>query len=102
MTMSSTRTRKVRRNFIAEKYAVLIEALYGGKTEQFIETQVKFEDGARAASAPRCKFWKGRSCGHPPSGLTEGAHDRRCFRPPAPRPPRAPQRFLSPDCPRKI
>jgi long-chain acyl-CoA synthetase len=40
-----TRTRKVRRNFIAEKYAVLVEALYTGKTEQFIETQVKFEDG---------------------------------------------------------
>ena len=40
-----TRTRKVRRNFIAEKYAVLIEALYTGKAEQFIETQVKFEDG---------------------------------------------------------
>jgi len=40
-----TRTRKVRRGFIASKYAVLIEALYGGKSEQFIETQVKFEDG---------------------------------------------------------
>jgi long-chain acyl-CoA synthetase len=40
-----TRTNKVRRGFIAEKYAVLIDALYGGKTEQFIETQVKFEDG---------------------------------------------------------
>jgi long-chain acyl-CoA synthetase len=24
---------------------VLIDALYGGKTTQFIETQVKFEDG---------------------------------------------------------
>jgi long-chain acyl-CoA synthetase len=40
-----TRTRKVRRGFIAEKYGVLIDALYGGKTEQFIETEVKFEDG---------------------------------------------------------
>ena len=40
-----TRTRKVRRGFIAQKYAVLIDALYDGKTEQFIETQVKFEDG---------------------------------------------------------
>ena len=40
-----TRTNKVRRGFIAEKYAVLIDALYGGKTTQFIETQVKFEDG---------------------------------------------------------
>lgn len=40
-----TRTRKVRRRFIAQKYAVLLEALYGGKTGQYIETQVKFEDG---------------------------------------------------------
>ena len=40
-----TRTNKVRRGFIAEKYGALIDALYGGKTSQFIETQVKFEDG---------------------------------------------------------
>ncbi len=40
-----TRTRKVRRGFIAQKYGVLVDALYGGRTEQFIETQVKFEDG---------------------------------------------------------
>ena len=42
-----TRTRKVRRNFIAEKYKVLIDALYEGKGNQFIETEVKFEDGRR-------------------------------------------------------
>ncbi len=40
-----TRTNKVRRGFIAERYDVLIDALYGGKTSQYIETQVKFEDG---------------------------------------------------------
>ncbi len=40
-----TRTNKVRRGFIGEKYQPLIDALYGGKAEQFIETQVKFEDG---------------------------------------------------------
>jgi long-chain acyl-CoA synthetase len=40
-----TRTNKVRRGFIAEKYEVLVDALYGGKSEQYIETQVKFEDG---------------------------------------------------------
>jgi long-chain acyl-CoA synthetase len=40
-----TRTRKVRRGFVAEKYAVLIDALYGGRTVQHIATQVKFEDG---------------------------------------------------------
>ncbi len=40
-----TRTRKVRRGFIAQKYDVLVDALYSDKREQFIETQVKFEDG---------------------------------------------------------
>ena len=40
-----TRTRKVRRNFVAEKYRVLIDALYGGKTVEHIETLVRFEDG---------------------------------------------------------
>ncbi|HEY1458904.1 MAG TPA: AMP-binding protein [Casimicrobiaceae bacterium] len=40
-----TRTRKVRRSFIAEKYAVLIDALYSGKTLQHIRTQMRFEDG---------------------------------------------------------
>ncbi|MBL8318334.1 MAG: AMP-binding protein [Burkholderiaceae bacterium] len=40
-----TRTRKVRRGYIGDKYQVLLDALYGGKSEQFIETAVKFEDG---------------------------------------------------------
>ena len=40
-----TRTNKVRRGFIADKYQPLIDALYAGKTQQFIETVVKFEDG---------------------------------------------------------
>ncbi len=40
-----TRTRKVRRGFIGEKYQVLLDALYGGRSEQYIETAVKFEDG---------------------------------------------------------
>ena len=40
-----TRTNKVRRGFIADKYGVLIDALYSGRTQQYIETQVKFEDG---------------------------------------------------------
>lgn len=40
-----TRTRKVRRGFIGERYQVLVDALYGGRSEQYVETQVKFEDG---------------------------------------------------------
>ena len=51
-----TRTRKVRRGFIAEKYAVLVDALYGGKAEQFIETQVKFEDGRTGSVSATLKI----------------------------------------------
>ena len=40
-----TRTRKVRRRFIAQKYAVLVEALYAGRASQYVETEVRFEDG---------------------------------------------------------
>ena len=40
-----TRTLKVRRKFVNERYDVLIEALYSDKTEQFVSTEVVFEDG---------------------------------------------------------
>ena len=40
-----TRTLKVRRGFIADKYAVLVDALYAGRKVQHIDTTVKFEDG---------------------------------------------------------
>jgi long-chain acyl-CoA synthetase len=40
-----TRTNKVRRGFIAEKYQPLVDALYSDKASQYIETVVKFEDG---------------------------------------------------------
>ncbi len=51
-----TRTNKVRRGFIAEKYAVLVEALYAGRTEQYIETQVKFEDGRTGSVSATLKI----------------------------------------------
>ena len=51
-----TRTRKVRRNFIAERYDVLVDALYGGKSEQYVETQVKFEDGRTGKVAATLKI----------------------------------------------
>ena len=51
-----TRTRKVRRGYIGEKYAVLVDALYGGKAEQFIETAVKFEDGRTGSVSATLKI----------------------------------------------
>ena len=51
-----TRTNKVRRGFIAEKYQPLVDALYGGKSEQFIETVVKFEDGRSGSVSATLKI----------------------------------------------
>jgi long-chain acyl-CoA synthetase len=51
-----TRSRKVRRGFIAEKYAPLVAALYGGKQECFIETQVRFEDGRTGSISATLKI----------------------------------------------
>ena len=51
-----TRTNKVRRGFIAEKYAALVDALYAGRTEQYIETQVKFEDGRTGSVSATLKL----------------------------------------------
>jgi long-chain acyl-CoA synthetase len=40
-----TRTRKVRRGYIGERYAPLVAALYDGRTSIHVEAQVKYEDG---------------------------------------------------------
>jgi long-chain acyl-CoA synthetase len=42
-----TRTQKVRRGFISERYAPLVEALYDGSPSTSIRTEVTFEDGRK-------------------------------------------------------
>jgi long-chain acyl-CoA synthetase len=42
-----TRTRKVRRRIIAERYEPLVEALYSGDATGRIETEITFEDGRK-------------------------------------------------------
>jgi len=44
-----TRTQKVRRNIIADKYADLLGALYDGSNSIFTETEVTYEDGRKGA-----------------------------------------------------
>nr|WP_218179459.1 AMP-binding protein [Hydrogenophaga aromaticivorans] len=51
-----TRTNKVRRGFIAEKYDTLVDALYSDSTQHYIETQVKFEDGRTGSVSATLKI----------------------------------------------
>ena len=51
-----TRTRKVRRRFIAEKYAAVIDAFYSGKDEVELTTTITYEDGRQAAIQSRVKI----------------------------------------------
>lgn len=44
-----TRTRKVRRGFVADKYVALVQALYDGRSECFVQTEVTFEDGRQGS-----------------------------------------------------
>jgi long-chain acyl-CoA synthetase len=51
-----TRTQKVRRGFIAERYAALVTALYDGSAEAGISTEVTFEDGRKGTISARLKI----------------------------------------------
>jgi long-chain acyl-CoA synthetase len=50
-----TRTLKVRRGFIGERYAPLVQALYDGSKEADIATEVTFEDGRKGTISARVK-----------------------------------------------
>jgi long-chain acyl-CoA synthetase len=43
-----TRTRKIRRGFVAEKYAAVVEALYSGLREVEFAAEITYEDGRKA------------------------------------------------------
>lgn len=51
-----TRTQKVRRSFVADRYSELIEALYDGSTEKFVSTEVTFEDGRKGKISATVKI----------------------------------------------
>ena len=51
-----TRTMKVRRGLIGERYAPLIKALYEGASEAAIATEVTFEDGRKGMISARLKI----------------------------------------------
>jgi long-chain acyl-CoA synthetase len=51
-----TRTRKVRRRFIGEKYADVIEALYTGRDEVAMSSAITYEDGRQATLQSRVRI----------------------------------------------
>jgi long-chain acyl-CoA synthetase len=48
-----TRTRKIRRRFIAEKYAAIVAALYDGAREVELSTEITYEDGRKTTLKSR-------------------------------------------------
>lgn len=51
-----TRTQKVRRGFIADRYSTLVKALYDGASEADVATEVTFEDGRKGTIRARVKI----------------------------------------------
>jgi long-chain acyl-CoA synthetase len=62
-----TRTRKVRRGFIAEKYDLLIDALYSDQQSCSIETEVKFEDGRTGKISANLRIMEAQTFPPPPA-----------------------------------
>ncbi|MFB0915855.1 MAG: long-chain fatty acid--CoA ligase, partial [Burkholderiaceae bacterium] len=57
-----TRTNKVRRGFIAEKFSELIDALYGDKSDHYNNTEAKFEDGRVGSVSATLKISNTQVC----------------------------------------
>jgi long-chain acyl-CoA synthetase len=51
-----TRTRKVRRRFVGEKYAPLVDALYAARSSVHVDAQIKYEDGRTGSFAADLKI----------------------------------------------
>ncbi len=51
-----TRTRKVRRRFVAERYATIIQALYGEEDHLDVETVITYQDGSQATIQTRLRI----------------------------------------------
>jgi len=56
-----TRTRKVRRGFIAERYDTLVDALYSGRDHVDLKMEVRFEDGRTGAIRGRVRIEEART-----------------------------------------
>ena len=66
-----TRTRKVRRGFIGEKYKSLLEALYSSQTTVHVSAQVRYEDGRTGTYSADLKIRDARI--FPPAAAKQAA-----------------------------
>jgi long-chain acyl-CoA synthetase len=66
-----TRTRKVRRSHVGERYAELIDALYSDQSECHVETRVTFENGSTGMLAADVKIREAEY--YPPQGAAREA-----------------------------
>ena len=69
-----TRTQKVRRAFVNERYRELIAAFYDGSTEKYVETEVTYEDGRKGKIRATVRIADARVHGSPsPRAVREAA-----------------------------
>jgi long-chain acyl-CoA synthetase len=69
-----TRTQKVRRAFVDERYSDLIAAFYDGSTEKYVETEVTYEDGRKGRIRATVKIADATIHGSPsPQAVREAA-----------------------------
>ena len=68
-----TRTQKVRRGFIGDRYGELIEALYDGSEEKFVETEVTYEDGRKGTIRATVRIADARVYDVPAEPMREAA-----------------------------
>ena len=66
-----TRTRKVRRGFIAERYASLVEALYAHMETVSVQSEVRYEDGRTGTVSAELTLCDAVT--YPPSTLRKAA-----------------------------
>src|SRR5207247_1443782 len=72
-----TRTRKVRRRYVAEKYAAVVDAFYSGGDAVELTTMITYEDGRQAALRSRVRVEDVEGAVAHASAPHRAAHHRR-------------------------
>jgi long-chain acyl-CoA synthetase len=68
-----TRTMKIRRGLIAERYGTLVKALYDGSKTADVATEMTFEDGRKGALAARVAVRDMKTYPVPPKAMEKAA-----------------------------